>query len=514
MVIWLIVAGALVLRLALALSYDGYWGVDGGAYLLSVNNVLGDEPTGAGFPRPPLAPGWLLVPFVSVFGDDVGYKVWSAAASLCVVIPILLMARRVGALSRDWLPSLAISPWIGPFAAAFVCVDLLHAEMLVTGALPMVAFGLLGTAWWAMCSLSERWSRRDAAILALTIGLISYVNQTTAGLACVTLPVYAVALWWFAGRGRELGARLLPPMILGGLIALTALPWYLKVLPGNGMLDYPGPVIYFTRMYDIAWLQLALGWGLGLLMIRGGQAPWLRALGVLCCLLGTLTIFLSFDETIINIFYRSRYLLALPFYIGVTWALFKYILPYFKPAVALPLIVLAFAVMGAGYISQVYRQAALSAMVTPETAAVLEELREEEDQGAIITNSFTLALWIAALNRVPAPHTWTATPPPTFTETDRQVRCVLGWRPGCDTAAAIRELGARYVLIEERFPYYNERAPGVYGSLNVKEPWAGLPALPWLTETYHQGTTVLYQIHPARAPIDASLQQIGRGHPP
>ena len=492
--IWLILAGALVLRLALALTYDGYWGVDGGAYLLSVNNVLGDEPTGAGFPRPPLAPGWLLVPFVDLFGDDVGYKVWSAAASLCVVVPVLLMARRVGALSGVRLPSLAISPWIVPFAAAFLCLDLLHAEMMVTGALPMIAFGLLGTAWWAMGSMAERWSRRDAVILALTIGLIPFVNQTTAGLACVTLPVYAVALWWFAGKQRELGARLLPPMILGGSIALTALPWYLQVLPGNGMLDYPGPVIYFTRMYDIAWLQLALGWGLGLLMVRGGQEPWLRALGILCCLLGTLTVFLSFDETIINVFYRSRYLLALPFYIGVTWALFKYILPWFKPAVALPLILLAFAVMGAGYISQVYRQADLSAMVTPETAAVLEELREEEDQGAIITNSFTLALWVAALNKVESPHTWTATPPPTFVATDLRVRCVLGWRPGCDTAAAIRELGARYVLIEERFPYYNQRAPGVYGSLNVEEPWEGLPALPWLTETYHQGTTMVYRI--------------------
>ena len=145
-------------------------------------------------------------------------------------------------------------------------------------------------------------------------------------------------------------------------------------------------------MYDIAWLQLALGWGLGLLMIRGGQEPWLRALGVLCCLLGTLTVFLSFDETIINVFYRSRYLLAIPCYVGVTWALFRYIFPYFKPAVAVPLTIAAFAVMGAGYISQVYRQADLSAMITPETAAALEELREEEDQGAIISNSFTLAV--------------------------------------------------------------------------------------------------------------------------
>jgi hypothetical protein len=497
--IWLILLGALTLRLALALSYDGYWGVDGGAYLLSVNNVLGDEPTGAGFPRPPLAPGWLLVPFISLFGDDAGYKIWSALASLCPVIPILLMARRVGEMSRSWLPSLASPIWVVPFAAGFLCVDLLHAEMLVTGALPMVAFGLLGTAWWAMGSLCERWNRRNAVILAITIGLIPFINQTTAGIACITLPVYAVALWWFAGRGRDLGARLLPPMILGGIIALTALPWYLQVLPGNGMLDYPGPVIYFTRLYDIAWLQLTLGWGLGLLMVRNGQEPWLRALGVLCCLLGTLTVFLSFDETIINVFYRSRYLLAIPFYIGFTWAAFKYIFPYFKPAVALPLTLAAFAIMGTGYVDQVHRQADLSAMVTSETAAVLELLREDEDQGAIISNSFTLALWIAALNKVESPHTWTTTPPPTFTETDMRVRCVLGWRPGCDTAAAIQDLGARWILLEERFPYYNERAPGVYGSLNVEEPWEALPALPWLTEVYHQGTTMVYRIDPAAA---------------
>ena len=56
-----IIAGALLLRLVLAVTHDGYLGVDGGAYLLSRNAVLGDEPTGAGFPRPPLAPGFQAV---------------------------------------------------------------------------------------------------------------------------------------------------------------------------------------------------------------------------------------------------------------------------------------------------------------------------------------------------------------------------------------------------------------------------------------------------------------------
>ena len=155
MIICLIFAAAFALRLGIVLALEGLLGVDGGAYLLSVNAVLGDEPTGAGFPRPPLAPGWLLVPFVTLLGTDTGYKVWSAAASLAPGIPVYLLARRVGNL-RGFSPI-----WVPVFAVGFLFVDLLHAEMLVTGALPMIAFGLLGTAWWAMGSLAEGWSRND-----------------------------------------------------------------------------------------------------------------------------------------------------------------------------------------------------------------------------------------------------------------------------------------------------------------------------------------------------------------
>ncbi len=307
------------------------FGVDGGAYWLGLRTVLGDEPTGAGFPRPPLAPGWLLFPFVHYLGFDTGYKVWSVAASMFPAIPVLLLAHRVRRLRGV---SSTASQWIPVFAVGFLLVDWLHAEMFVTGALPMIAFGLLGTAWWAMGSLCERWSRNDrtnakySLILALCIGLIPFVNQTTAGLAVITLPVYALAMLWYtrgAGNTVAVVRRLTPPMFVGGVFALTALPWYLQVLPGSGLLDYPGPVVYLTGAYDIAWLQLVLGWSLGLLMIRKGEAAWLRGLGVLCCLLGTFTIFLSYDETIINVFYRSRYLLQIPWYVGITWAVFKWV---------------------------------------------------------------------------------------------------------------------------------------------------------------------------------------------
>ncbi len=379
--IWLIVLAALALRLAITLGHDGFLGVDGGAYLLSRNAVLGDEPTGAGFPRPPLAPGWLLVPFTELFGDDIGYKLWSVAASLLPVLPVYLLARR---LEHGHSPALAL------FAAGFLSLDLLHAEMLVTGALPLIGFALLGMCWWAMGRLAERWSWRDAGVLAGCLGLIPWVNQTTAGLALITIPVYLAALIWYSrGAVRLTGtrsdrledsgrtfrrlsspslsraalssrasetatrrahnpenrvqlpgpqpnktrpaipeiARIAPPLLLGGAIALGALPWYMQVLPVTGLLNYPGPFIYLTHVYDSAWWQLLLAWPLGIAMAWKGpkDAPWFRALGVLTCLLGTLLVFLSTDETIINVFYRSRYLLALPFYVGISWVVWPWL---------------------------------------------------------------------------------------------------------------------------------------------------------------------------------------------
>lgn len=192
----LLLLAALTLRLALTLSHEGFLGVDGGAYLLSRNDVLGHEPTGAWFPRPPLAPGWLLVPFTSLLGDDTGYKVWAALFATLPVIPVYLLARQ------------HLSDRFALFAAGFAAVDLLWVEMMVTGALPLGGFALLGLAWWEMGELAERFSWKNAGILALSIGLIPWVNQTTAGLALIMLPAYWLALVWFSrpkASAKEVG---------------------------------------------------------------------------------------------------------------------------------------------------------------------------------------------------------------------------------------------------------------------------------------------------------------------
>ena len=491
--------------------------MDGGAYLEGLRRTLGGDDHGVGFPRPPLAPGFLLWPFIELFGIDTGYKVWSSIASVLPAIPVFLLARRIDrALGDRPHRRLPLSPAV--FAAGFLMLDMLHAEMMVTGALPLIAFALLGMVWWAMGELVEDWSLLKAAILAASLGLIPWVNQTTAGLAIVTIPVYGAALLWFNNSSslldsnprRALGTptgvalRLAVPLFIGGLIALGALPWYLDVLPVTGVLNYPGSFIYLSPWTDSSWLQLALAWPVGLFIVWKGGQPWLRSLGVLILLLGSLTPFLSTDETVINIFYRSRYLLAIPFYVAVAWIVWVKVLPAL-PMSKNPLFVIygrqgAFlaglgvaALLVVGNWWTFNNQAGLSNMVSRNTEIALDIAKAEDDK-AIINNSFTLALWIAALNDVEAPHTWTWQPPPTWRESDRLVRCALGWVPSCDPEAAITVLDAGWVLIEGRFPFYNNRAPGVYGSLDYYEPWGNLPDVEWLDLVYQQGTTDLYRI--------------------
>ena len=475
--------------------------MDGGAYLVGMNAVLGDEPTGAGFPRPPLAPGWLLVPFVHYLGIDIGYKVWSSVASVLPAIPIYLLARRIGSSStpRGFTPSPRFAP--AAFAVGFLLLDLLHAEMIVTGALPLIAFALLAMVWWAMGELADEWSPTAAGVLAVCLGLIPWVNQTTAGLALVTIPVYGAALVWFKARDNDhllsIIPRLAVPLAAGGIIALCALPWYMDVMPGTGLLNYPGPFMYLSPWNDSSWVQVALAWPLGLYIIWRAEQPWLRAFGVLILLLSALAPWLSTDETVINIFYRSRYLLAIPFYIAITWCVFVRWFPSYPPwgkTLSMALTVSAIAIMGTGYWWQFNNQTKYSDMVTHETEQALEIARASGDGKAIINNSFTLALWISAINKVESPHTWTWEPPSHWTQTDKDVRCVLGWRPECDISESVQELNAGWVLIENRFPYYNLRAPGVYGAVNVPEPWASLPTTPWLDLVYSKGTTDLYRI--------------------
>ncbi len=506
----LFVGLALTLRLVLALTLSGHLGIDGGAALLNAYDVLGDEPTGAGFPKPPLAPGWLLVPFLELFGIEVGYKIWSALASLLPAIPVYLLARRIQG---------GLTPFPALFAAGFLLLDWFNAEMFVTGSLPLIAFALLGMVWWAMGSLAVAFSWRVGGVLVACLALIPFVNQTTAGLAVITIPVYGLALLWYnrpvvrrdgngvsfphrhapSGKGDTLPGgvmlRLALPLLVGGLLALTALPWYTKVLPGSPLLHFDGPWIYPAGPFDVMWLQAVVVITLGIWVARKAREPWLRALAIVQIVLGLLMPWLSYDETVINLFYRSSYLAPITFWVLLAWAVSQKWAPWFdrRPRiVAKAFLGVAVAVMLVGYVWSFENQASYSRMVGVEAAEALTIVKTLDPHAPVLSNSFSLSLWIAALNKVGSPFLFTAPPPKAYVEDEQAGRCIMGWLPGCDVGEAQKRLGVRYALIDERFPDINGRNPGNY--LAPPDQWSVTASVPWLELVFSSGTVRLWRI--------------------
>ncbi len=505
-----IVLVALVVRLGFALSLDGFLGVDGGAYLISANDVRGLDSsgvTGPGLPRPPLAPGWLLVPFLDALGPDTGYKIFSVLASLT---PLL----------AAWLLSgLFLTPWQRVAVVGFLAVDPWQAEMLVTGALPLVGFALIMVGLWAIGRLAApvalrggtvwglgrgRWA--TVAVLAGSVGLVPWINQTSAGLAVIYLPIYVVALVVFDGlrSKRQLPAAwfsslcgMWPVMAGAGvalLIALPALPWYLAQAPGSDRVHYnDGLWVYPAHWLDSAWLQLFLmGLPVGVALVWKGRRPALRALGVLICCTALLAPWLSYDETIINMFYRSRYFLGGVWWVGLVWIVARYWTPLVSAGARRLALSAAMALIGLLAVISFFHQQALSEMVTDDTLAALEV--GNGTATGYVTNAYTLGLWVAALERVPVSWTWTWVPPTEFTQADRDTRCILAWVAGCDVAAAAARLGVSHVLVDTKFPHTNNRVPGNY--LAPPDQWQVTARAEWLSLRFHAGRTYLWEITP------------------
>ena len=157
--------------------------------------------------------------------------------------------------------------------------------------------------------------------------------------------------------------------------------------------------------------------------------------------------------------------------------------------------ILAVGVFLAGlYVYSFNSQAGYSDMVRPATADALARLRAEAPGVGIVTNTFSMALAVSALNGVPSPHTSTREPPASYVETDKLVRCVLGWVATCDPHQASRALEVGYVLVDERFPDVRPGAPGAY--LAPEDLWGVTGAAPWLQLVYAEDTTKLWEVLP------------------
>jgi hypothetical protein len=491
----LILAAAFLLRLFLVFSHDGYLGVDGGAYLLSVNTVLGDEHTKTGFTRPPLAPGWLLAPFVVTLGPDIGYKLWSAVFGLLPVIPVYLLTRKY------------VGPWWAVFAAGFAALDLTWVEMMVTGSLPLIAFTLLGMAFYSMSELSERFSWRHAVILTLSIGLIPWVNQTTAGLALIMLPVFWLGLWGASIRGIahhgwgpgvfELPLNTALPVLLGGILAICALPWYLETLPGAPDLAYEGPKLYLTSWSDISWVQsLVLALPLGLFLVWKGPNPALKALGMGLIAIAFLMPWRSYDEVLINPPYRARYLMALLFYPGIAWVVATRWWSYFGHKASAAACAAFVGLMLVGSVHIFHAQAGYSLMVSAESGRALEYARTHSPGVGIASNHFSLSHWVSGLNKVESPFIFFTKPPPYYRQSNEDLRCLLNWIEGCDVLGARERLNVGYILVDERMPESLTYLPdfGYYGE--HPERWQQTARAEWLKLEYEEGATKLWRIQP------------------
>ncbi|MGH7774662.1 MAG: hypothetical protein ACREQA_20755 [Candidatus Binatia bacterium] len=327
----------------------------------------------------------------------------------------------------------------------------------------------------------------------------------------ITLPIYIAAILWFGPYDKWTSIkRLFPSLIIGGLIGLGALPWYLDIAPNSSILHFGGGHwVYPGSMADIAWIQAIMAVALGWWIIQHPSDYRLQALGMVLITLGLLCPWLSYDETIINIFYRSGYLMAVPFYPLVTWLVFRYWIPNIielqeqcrflgrdiilvRPAIIQTCLITAVAIMLSGFVWQHYNQSRYSEMITPATARALDYLANQPEQEGVITNSFTLSLWVAALNKVNSPFAFTAEPPRAYTEDDKDIRCLLGWVDGCNPLESKRRLSVGYILVDLRFPHLNERSPGNY--LAPPGQWLVTAHSPWLQLEFAQDTTRVWKI--------------------
>jgi len=508
----IIVALAFAVRIAFLVNHEGLWGVDGGAYLLSRNTVLGDEPTGTDFPRPPFAPGWLLVPFTAWLGDGAGIRAFALAASIPMVPAFWLVARRY------------LTAWQTVAATGLVLADWMLAEMFVAGDLPMIGFSFLFLAFWAMQKIQDGPPARiPVAVLALTIPAMAFTNQTTAAIAGLVLTVTFVGM--VIQRRVPLSQGWAQVIVLaagaGFALAMLALPWYLEVAPGSDYTRYGGPLITHYPPQNAAWFQLGLGLAAAACTLRWG-APALKFWAAPLLLLATLAPIVSYDEAVMNITYRSRYLIEIPLILTGVWLAANRLLPAIRRSEFGRLAYVyagAFAVMVSfGYVYQIHAETKLGRMVSAETVDALGWITARNDpEVAILTNSYSLSLFVAGMTKTPTAWTQVYDPPRAYQKQHADALCLFGWVPGCDAALARTDLNVRFLLAERDWPAYGAEIPEHFRDLgpafgavkalspwpnsNVgkiwqapRQPWAITNKTPWLRIVWEGGPATVWEV--------------------
>jgi len=487
----------LFIRLYLTLTHDNYLGVDGGAYLLSALSKMGYTAE-QGFPRPPLAPGYLLTPFIYFFGLDIGYKIWSSVFSIPPIFATYC-------LSRIWLHR-KHALWV----ALFVGVDMSFSEMLVTGSLPLFSLSLLIVVITVVIKNHNlRMSNWKAgSIIIFCIPLICITNQTSFAIMLYALPVLLSALIIIKSP-RILNiipqiiklAPVMMCMIIGLLISVFFLEYYFN--PELDALIYPGPMLYLSPIWDsVYWFNIPIGLTVAIMTYKKTKSRSLKSLAVLLLIVTIITPIVSYNESVMNIPYRSRYFQFFLIYPLLGYLLFSHLWPaihrltysntftlFFYPFIRkIKYLVLVSILLLASYefVKTFDGQARYSDQITP---AVLAALDISGDR--VIASNFSQAHWISAILK-PEPirrisHRWSLPPSKEHYEEYKAVNCLYGLITECNLKQAQKYLDVDWILINENDTLSDPGLKTKLDALNTKK---------WLKSTFSENDIVLYQITP------------------
>ena len=472
LVCWL--ASIAGVRLVLALSHPTFLGIDGGAYLLGMFQFWAAGPEQAGFARPPLAPGYFLVPFVSAFGlTPLAYNLYAAVFSMALWPAVWILARRI------------LSPWWAVGAVVLVSLDWEQWVMFVTGVVPVVGFAGLTMALWAMIANKPRW-------LLLIIPFIALTNQTSAGLGVITL----AAAWIALPHKKQLAIYLLA----GGLLALAiGWPWYAPVLPGQDKVAVPGGTFYMTPFSEYQWYE-----GVGILLLllavnklwdrAGAIRPELTALCYVVAAHTALLLIWSRDETIQNVLFRGGIWVMVPIWILVAW-LGSEVAKEVRPWIGKALVAISLLVGIAGSAFVYGQQDLYSDHMSKDVLAALESINPETIT-RIGTNGESRAYWLSAISGNPVVWVQPAPPQPAYVEQEHQARCELGWLQGCAVGFVSHWIIDR--MDRQQVPAPIESAP------DPGAPWSdlGLHA-PWLELVFTSGDVEVWA-YPTASPAALS----------
>ncbi len=474
----------IAVRLVMSLTHAGGLGVDGGAYLLHARGLLGMEvASDLYFDRPILAPGWLFIPFMQLLGWDTGYKVWESIFSTIPMIPAAAL------LSYRLLPRR-----LAPIAVVFVALNPWHWEMVVTGAVPLIGIGFILLCLWGLIAVSEGTARwYDKLAVVGTIAIIPYMNQTSTGLAGVALPMFLVGMALFSRSWLPV-KRAVPFMAAGALLAVPAIGlYYQDVFFGSSMMAFPGPKVFIPTGYTAAWLTFGYGSFVVWHIVRRATNPALLAVSLVLLTHSCLPLFWSYDESIINIFFRSQHIASPLLMILGTWYVAGELQTVRNRRNVAIGVGVAVAAMVVASIWTFYKQTTYSDMMTPNMLEAMELVPTNNREAIIATNGST-AFWVSALkDGTPTYWTFSAEPHPAGQVWYPTVECVLGWSADCNPVAAAASRRIRWVLVDTRFPVDEKLEPPLWGA-PPGDPWAPLYTAPWLQPRYSKGTVRLWEV--------------------